>query len=236
MVQVRQTDRTSKSPCRSMVKAETVPETSQDKILYQIKRRGPQTVRELGLALDVTTMGVRQHLSRLEEEGLVSATPEESGGRGRPVRRWKLTGAGHKRFPDAHAQVTSDLIISVRQLLGEEAINKVIDQRTRDTLANYTSALAKHASLKKRLQTLCTLRSKEGYMAELEIVNSNTYRLLEHHCPICVAAQSCQGFCRSELDVFKQLFEGVATVEREDHLLQGARRCSYLIQRRGPAT
>lgn len=202
---------------------------SQDKILYQIKRLGPRTARELGQALNVTTMGVRQHLAQMERDGLVETMPEESRGRGRPVRRWKLTGTGHGRFPDAHAQVTRDLIVSVRDLLGDETMNRVIEQRTRETLAHYLAELAEAESLAARVETLCELRSREGYMAERERLEDGSYRLLEHHCPICIAASTCQGFCKSELEVFRAVFDGIATVEREDHLLQGARRCSYRI-------
>jgi predicted ArsR family transcriptional regulator len=65
-------------------------------------------------------------------------------------------------------------------------------------------------------------------MAEV-IEDDGQYLLLEHHCPICIAAKSCQGFCRSELEVFQKLFEKTASVTREDHLLDTARRCSYRI-------
>lgn len=202
---------------------------SQDKILYQIKRLGPRTARELGQELNVTTMGVRQHLAHMEKAGLVETMPEESHGRGRPVRRWKLTGKGHGRFPDAHAQVTRDLIVSVRDLLGNSAMERLIDARTRDTLALYRRELSESGSLPARVEKLCELRSREGYMAESERLDDGSFRLLEHHCPICIAASTCQGFCRSELEVFRAIFDGIATVEREDHLLQGARRCSYRI-------
>lgn len=202
---------------------------SQDKILYQIKRLGPQTARELGEQLNVTTMGIRQHLAQLEKEALVEATPEESTGRGRPVRRWKLTRQGHGRFPDAHAQVTSELILAVRDLLGEPALDKVIEQRTRDTLSHYAEAMAGAGTLEAKVETLCNLRVREGYMAEVRRVDATTWLLIEHHCPICIAARSCQGFCRSELEVFQRLLDGMATVRREDHLLEGARRCTYRI-------
>lgn len=205
------------------------PRGNQDKILYQIKRLGPRTARELGLALGVTTMGIRQHLVQLEAEGLVCPTPEESRGRGRPVRRWKLTTLGHGRFPDAHAQVTSDIIASVKSLLGDGAMDTIIDHRTRETLANYRATMDEMPDVADKVATLCELRSAEGYMAEYREMDEGHWLLIEHHCPICIAATACQGFCRSELDVFQALFDGVAHVEREDHLLHGARRCTYRI-------
>ncbi|HKI73098.1 MAG TPA: ArsR family transcriptional regulator [Pseudomonadales bacterium] len=207
--------------------------TSQDKILYQIKRLGPRTARDLAALLEVTTMGIRQHLAQLETEGLVEALPEEARGRGRPARRWKLTHAGHQRFPDAHAQVTHDIIVSVRELLGEHAMEKVIERRTEETLAHYRSEMAAASTLEEKVGKLCELRSQEGYMAECRAHDDSSWLLIEHHCPICIAARACQGFCSSELDVFAALFEGVAQVTREDHLLHGGRRCTYRIAPQG---
>jgi predicted ArsR family transcriptional regulator len=53
--------------------------------------------------------------------------------------------------------------------------------------------------------------------------------LVEHHCPICTAATSCPGLCRSELDLFREVLGPKVTVERTQHVLAGDRRCAYRI-------
>ncbi len=203
--------------------------TSQDKILYQIKQSGPQSVKSLATALNVTTMGIRQHIAQLEEAGLITALPEVAQPRGRPLKPWKLTGLGHKRFPDSHAQVTVDLIASVRDVLGESALDKIIQNRTEETTRHYQAALSKSKSLSAKVTQLARLRTEEGYMAEV-VKDGKDFILLEHHCPICVAAESCQGFCQSELEVFRLLLADIAQVNREDHIMLGAGRCSYRIK------
>lgn len=201
---------------------------SQDRILYQLKRRGPMSAKALGAELGMTTMGARQHLAQLEADDLVATQPEETQGRGRPVKRWKLTKGGHNRFPDSHAQVTSDLLIAVTELLGESALDQLIQQRTEATQKVYQGSLDRFDQINEKLEALARLRTEEGYMAEVEQTPAG-YKLIEHHCPICLAATTCQGFCRSELEVFQSLFEGLATVSREEHLISGARRCSYAV-------
>lgn len=202
--------------------------SSQDKILYQIKRLGPQSVKSLAEILDVTTMGVRQHLTKLEAAGLIEPLPEQPQPRGRPLKPWQLTHKGHDRFPDAHAQITTDLILSVRELFGDSAMDKIIKKRTVETFEQYRIQLDKQDSVSDKVSALARIRTDEGYMAEV-IEDGGEYLLLEHHCPICIAAKTCHGFCQSELDVFQKLFNGIASVCREDHLLSGARRCSYRI-------
>jgi predicted ArsR family transcriptional regulator len=202
--------------------------SSQDKILYQIKRLGPQSVKSLAAILEISTMGVRQHLKLLNDEGLITILPEEPQARGRPVSPWKLTEKGHARFPDGHAQITADLILSVREVLGETALDKIMEKRTLETYQQYHASMDELELTRDKAAELVRLRTNEGYMAEL-IEHDGDLLILEHHCPICIAAKTCQGFCRSELEVFQKLFQGKASVVREDHILNGARRCSYRI-------
>jgi predicted ArsR family transcriptional regulator len=55
------------------------------------------------------------------------------------------------------------------------------------------------------------------------------YVLVENHCPICVAATACQGFCQAELDTFREVLGPDASVERTEHIVEGDRRCAYWI-------
>src|SRR3546814_14922761 len=93
-----------------------------------LKMRGPQTAQALGDALGISGEGARQHLVRLAGDGLVGHE-EKRAGVGRPVRLWSLTAAGHARFPDTHAELTVQLIDSVRQLFGEAGLDRLIDAR-----------------------------------------------------------------------------------------------------------
>jgi predicted ArsR family transcriptional regulator len=53
--------------------------------------------------------------------------------------------------------------------------------------------------------------------------------LCEKHCAICAAATSCQKFCSSELEVFQRVLGPEVRVQRTEHILSGARQCTYLI-------
>ena len=202
---------------------------SQEQLLLSLKQRGPQTAKALAEQLSITTMGARQHLAALSEKGLVEETAEVHQGRGRPVRPWQLSEKAQQRFPDSHSQVSVDLIASVRDVFGEEGLDALIDRRTQQTLKHYRQVVDKEAGLAKKVKKLAELRTAEGYMAEAVKENSKTWLLVENHCPICAAASACQGFCRSELETFQALFKNIASVERTDHILQGARRCAYII-------
>jgi len=74
------------------------------------------------------------------------------------------------------------------------------------------------------------VRTEEGYMAEVRGEKDGSYLLVENHCPICAAANSCQGFCATELDLFRSVLGQGVDVEREDHIVSGDRRCAYRVK------
>ncbi len=198
-----------------------------DRLLFLLKTEGPQSTAALGAALGLTGEAARQQLAKLAEDGLVEGVSEAGGGRGRPRQTWQLTGAGHRSFPDGHADMALALIDAIGAELGPDALETVIAARERKTEALYRETLADAPTLADRIARLAALRMAEGYMASWWQEDDGCFILVENHCPICAAASACRNFCRSELDIFRNVL--VAPVERTEHLLQGARRCAYRI-------
>jgi predicted ArsR family transcriptional regulator len=199
------------------------------RVLHAIKAAGPHTAEALGRKLNMTAVGARQHLMRLQEENLVAAV-DQSEGVGRPKRVWSLTDAGHARFPDNHAGLTLELIGAIRKTGGDAMLDAVIEVREQAALQTYRRALSGAPSLKERVKRLAKIRSEEGYMASVSAGPEGALLLVENHCPICVAAKACQGFCRSELALFREALGDSVMVERDEHIVAGARRCVYRIE------
>jgi predicted ArsR family transcriptional regulator len=143
---------------------------------------------------------------------------------------WALTEAGNARFPDAHAELTAQLIHSIRTQFGENVLDRLIDARAAESRASYTAALEGATDLGERVSRLAEARTREGYMAESHAEGAG-YVLVENHCPICVAATTCQGFCRAELETFRDVLGPDTSVERTEHIVAGDRRCAYRIAR-----
>lgn len=198
-----------------------------DRILMFLKMRGEATSLLISEELSITKEGARKHLLNLAQEGLIEPTVK-SEGVGRPSTYYTLTEKGLAQFPDTHAEITVQLLKSVKNLLGENALDLLISDREKNTHDRYEKALAKTKNLEQRLEVLAVARSKEGYMAEWK-KEGNDYFLIENHCPICAAATECQGFCRAELSNFQSLLGKEYTVERVDHIISGGQRCVYKI-------
>ncbi len=203
-------------------------EQTAQRILFRLKSHGAQSTATLAGSLQLTAEAVRQQVQKLAEAGLLEGSLERSSGAGRPRQLWNLTAAGHARFPDAHAQLALDLIASMRALHGDAGVDRLIDARAEENRRHYAESLQGARSLGERVRRLAALREREGYMARAER-DGRDWLLIEDHCPICAAAQACQGFCRAELALFRAVLGKDARVVREQHLLAGGRRCTYRI-------
>jgi predicted ArsR family transcriptional regulator len=200
-----------------------------DRLLYELKSRGPQGAATLAAACAITPMGAHKQLQALSSQGLV-AFHDEPQGIGRPRRIWSLTDAGHGRFPDRHGDLAVQLLRHAAERLGSEALDTLIGAREAEAEQLYRQQLARANHLGERVQLLADVRRQEGYMARAEPMADGGWLLIEDHCPICAAATQCQGFCRSELALFQRCLGPDVRVERTEHLLSGARRCAYLVR------
>ena len=201
--------------------------SSSEKILYLLKTEGAKTAAEVAKILHITSMGARQHLQNLTDDGMIEFQDVKQG-RGRPARYWKTTKAADERFPDKHSELTLQLMTAVEEVYGAEAMGRVISARQKKSLARYQSHIKDCNSLSGKLHLLAEIRTEEGYMAEVEM-RDNGYVLNENHCPICIAASENEKFCRSELELFRNILGDKYQVERNEHILSKERRCSYFI-------
>ncbi len=204
---------------------------SPDRILMLLKMRGGATSQLIAEELAITKEGARKHLLNLSEEGLVKATVK-SEGVGRPSTYYSLTNKGLSRFPDTHAEVTVQLLKSVKKLLGDNALDLLISDRETVVYDKYTKEMQGTETLEQKLEVLSKKRSEEGYMAEWK-KEGDEYFFIENHCPICAAATICQGFCRSELHNFKQLVGSGYNMERVEYIVENGNRCVYKIEKAG---
>lgn len=207
---------------------ELAHKTSEALLIY-LKKQGATTSQALAEHFELTNMGARQQLLRLAQQNLVESISQK-GQVGRPKQLWQLTKLGQQRFPDRHAEISVQLIDSVRSHFGEQGLQKIIAEREQQILTQYQQALAQCQTVHEKVEQLVQLRTQEGYMAVYQQLDSNRFSFTEHHCPICSAAKCCQGFCRSELEIFQQCFAPDYHVERTEYLLKGESRCSYLIK------
>jgi predicted ArsR family transcriptional regulator len=196
-------------------------------IVKRLKADGPLDSARLARRLGLTPMAVRQHLYALQREKLVTAE-ERRGPRGRPAKYWQLTRDADRLFPDAYAELSVALIGALGDTFGEAGVQKVLESRGAAQRTAYRARIGASATLADKLRALAKQRTEEGYMAEVRR-DGDGFLFIENHCPICAAATVCQGFCSTELDLFRDVLGPEVTVERGEHIVSGDRRCVYRV-------
>jgi predicted ArsR family transcriptional regulator len=198
------------------------------RIVKLLKTEGPLGSAQLAERLGLTAMAVRQHLYALQSEGHVEAE-ERPVPIGRPAKHWRLTSEADRLFPEAYAELSVALIEAMQETFGDEGLNRVLVSRCARQRTDYAKRIRPADSLEKKLKELARVRTEEGYMAEVRREGVGSYLLVENHCPICAAANACQGFCSTELELFRSVLGPGVAVERVEHIVNGDRRCAYRV-------
>jgi len=196
-------------------------------ILSLIKRRGPMTVQELSRTLEITPMGVRQHLAILERDGYIQSDGTRRG-QGRPSRLYGITPEGDKLFPRTYEQLAHTLLDDLRAVGGETKVDELFEHRRRRLLEQYRGRMA-GKEFREKVAVLAQAREEEGYLAEHAQLDRERFVLIEHNCPIRAVAEAYPQVCRCEMTLFADALG--TEVVRTDHILSGAPHCRYIIAR-----
>lgn len=197
-------------------------------ILTILKEKGPTDASTLAELLCISAPGIRQHLYDLQEKQLVSFV-EEPRPKGRPAKIWKLTSEANNCFPDNHAAVSLNLLKSAKEAFGSEGLCKLLAQFSKEQTKTYMAQTRSCTTVRDRLTKLVACRSEEGYMAEISEDENGILLLIENHCPISCAAQSCSELCDGELRMFNDVLGPGVLVERLERMVDGHRRCVYRV-------
>ena len=110
--------------------------------------------------------------------------------------------------------MTVQMIGAVRQLFGDEGIDRLIGVREAAMRATYHQAMLGASGLRDRLERLAQLRSAEGYMAEPATAPASCSLKTTVQ---SVLRQSLHGLCRSELELFREVLGEGARRARRAH-------------------
>ena len=198
-------------------------------ILVHLRRAGAASPDMIATSIGASRSGVAQQLRALEGAGLVSRTAVRHGV-GRPRHLYDVTDDAQGLFPSNYDGLAAGLIAAIVELGGEPLLEQVMLARShragaalRDGLA---AALPPDASIEDRVRELARLQDSLGYLAEAQ-VDADSIRLVQHNCAVHDIATTNGAACRAELAMFRELLG--PGVERECHIPDGARCCTYRL-------
>ncbi len=195
------------------------------KILLALKKNGSMSVEDLSGEVNITPMGVRQHLLILEKSGSVEYVTRRHGV-GRPGFLYRLTETADDLFPKSYRSFALDVLADIEKHDGKGKIDQIFRRRKERIVQGIKKQLLAANTLSGRLHTFTDLLSRDGCIAELE-ENSKCFRLKQFNCPISKIALRFREACACDLQIFREIIG--EDVVREQCLADGDQACIYII-------
>jgi predicted ArsR family transcriptional regulator len=197
-------------------------------ILEILKKKTAMTADGLSKLIGTSAVAIRQHLTALEADGLVSSHIERRPV-GRPVQVFTLSEEADDLFPKTYHDLTNMILEEMCEVGGQEAVREVFERRRRKLVAEYRPLML-GKDLEGRVATLARIADEMGCMAEWE-PSEGGYTLTEHNCVIARVARRFPQACEQEQELFADLLG--AHVTRRCHICRGDGACSYFIYSNG---
>ncbi len=181
---------------------------------------GPMTASDIAERLGISPAGVRRHLDNLTDSGDVDLAPAgfNRGGRGRPAKWFQLTPAGRGKLRHAYDDLAGAAIRSLRDIAGQEAVDRFARERVNGIVAGVTPA-SESGSVIATVEQIADALTGAGYSADTREVG-NGVQICQHHCPVAHVAAEFPELCEAETAMFTELLgthvQRLATIANGD--------------------
>lgn len=198
---------------------------TREKILLTLKKKGSMSVDGLSREVNITPMGIRQHLLVLERKGIVEYVTKKHGV-GRPGFLYRLTETADELFPKGYQDLAMDILSDLERTDGKNKIEGIFRRRKERLAAELVPHLQGMDTLSARVHAFSDILQKNGYIIELE-EHPTLFRLRQFNCPILKVARRFKEVCDYDLQLYRELIG--AAVRREQCISDGDHSCEYVI-------
>ncbi len=198
---------------------------TREKILMLLKKSGPLPIDKLSKELNITSMGIRQHLLSLERKGLIEYVTQRKG-IGRPAFLYKLTEEADTLFPKAYHDFILHTFKDIEKNEGRDKIDTLFKWRKHRVLKEFRDFIANKPSFPEKVYGVRDLLAQKGYIVECTDDN-NHYTLKQFNCPIYKLASSYSEACKYELQTYRDLLG--KDISRDSCIIEGNPSCTYHI-------
>lgn len=153
-------------------------------IVEELKKSQGMTVADLARNLDMSYMGVKQHVVKLEEMGYVKTWRVPRKESGRPEKLYVLTALCDPMFPQAGVDLSLNVMEGVRKFFGDSAPEKILFHHYEQLRASWAPFVSKGKSLVEKATRLVDLRDKVGCFSRCHYSPKTGFRIEEYHHPM----------------------------------------------------
>jgi len=195
-------------------------------ILKLLQQQGALTIKDIEAALGVTATAVRQQLTALQAEGLLSSTKVREK-RGRPHATYRLSDKGQKLFARGYENLAQVLLEEVLELTEPEHIRQLL-QRVSTRLGEQYAEHVHGTALQDRLQELVLALEQRGIISKVEEEDC-AFVLTEYGCPYYGLAQEHREICGMEIDAMAKVLGSEVVLHQSQ--LDGHHGCQFQVKK-----
>ncbi|MEO7666389.1 MAG: winged helix-turn-helix transcriptional regulator [Dehalococcoidia bacterium] len=201
-------------------------QSTRQQILEYLQRHGRGTVKELGLLLGLTSTGIRQHLTVLERDDLVTAR-EERGRVGRPTLVYSLTEKADGLFPKTYDTLATVLLEELREAEGNEKVHGLLRNVARKLAAPHVQRVQKK-SLRDRVKETAAIMDDQGCVVDWHEGDDGDFYIDEYACPFPKIAEADRAVCALHVEFVRTLTGCDTRLTRS--LMRDERACTYRVR------
>ena len=199
--------------------------STRNSIIQLLKKSNGLSIEELSKIINITPMGIRQHLLSLEKKGIVTYVSKKHG-IGRPGFVYMLTKSADALFPKSYDKFAIEILNNIKKHEGPEKLDSIFRTNKDKQFNTLKDALAGLETFDDTVNGLKNILESEGHIVELTRSNGD-YHLKQYNCPINKIAAEFKEICKYELQMYRELLGEQVT--REHNIAEGSTSCSYKI-------
>lgn len=190
-----------------------------------LERKTGRTVEELAGILRVSRNAVRQHLTSLIAEGLVTKGSMQAT-RGRPEQLYILSTAGHEHFPRKYSWFSELLLDSLKAEKGEAALVARFEKLGEQVGRQLQQSPHPSTNVSDRVKHLATVMHELGYQAASTEVTGRQLPMIEAaNCVFHHLASRFPEICHFDLALLST-FVG-RPVSHDECIVRGGQVCRF---------
>jgi predicted ArsR family transcriptional regulator len=202
---------------------EAANSTQQALLRTLLRNKDGLTVQALAQALDVSRNAVRQHLTSLERDGLVTRGRTQPSG-GRPEQLYVLTSQGSEQFPRQYSWFAELLLELLEGQPGDADLDEKLAGMGRKVAATLAARLAGAPGSADRIAAVATIMRELGYDAASRTENGEPV-IEAHNCVFHKLAEKSAEVC--SFDVALLSAASGRPVEHRTCMVRGGDACRF---------
>ena len=182
-------------------------------IIRILKIEGTIDLGELSSRLNISKMGVLNHIKKLEDINLIERTNKKEGV-GRPKLLIKLSPMAGRIFPNSFMTLSYDLLDYIKTENGEGKINLIFEDLFKK-LYYKNGTFSNITSIGEKLKKVKENKEEGGYIMQLDTTNNGDYyELTQYTCPFGHLSASYPEICNQDQKILSGLLNTSIKVER----------------------